>query len=807
MPISIILSALTVNGSIIQPKLSMVIILIFNVLKSQYSYIRTQLGVKELQEFVFTNVYEEALKNEKYEVDLQVFKMILCGVPRSGKTTFWKRFVQLRGFVPDKISPSTTAYESHYMYANEKKSANVNMQTESETHKSEYDKSKSPHLEAKVLLDLHLYDDDVFDLTNEALAIYMNIIKTNESTTVNSAQKSITELNSAKYSDIDDLMETSDNQTDTPSEEQPTSGSVPSSNTSEHPTSVSSITSERDEQSLETTAQEEEEDPISKQINEYFEELSTLLKSGKEIPDIKLVKILCHLIDIGGQRAFLEMLPTVTFGKALYLLFFSYEDFEEQINETVQMSGSSEEVRTGTKYRQLEVIMQSLICVSTTTETTSNNVALLVGTHVDKVKPEYVKHINKIIEDSVRSFLSTLVYAKEDKLVLEVSTESNPEDYKEVIMNLVENRLQCPESQRLPASWYMFSILLRKIRYAGHTVIQHDHCKQIAEKLHIKSKPLETLLSRMHTILGIILYFPEVEELKDIVICDPEAVYKGISMQIFKSYSKQTNPNNYSRFTTSGVFSVNELKEPSKGNQLPLDKLLILLQHTGVIASVKIKSDSDSSIKSAYVIPCILDDAQPADLELTLKEGQACSIVPMRIYFKCGFTPMGGFCYLFTKLITKNIDKGWELLLPKSNETSQSKSNTYWRNKVTFVVHKEFYVTLISTSKYYEIHIVHGNSFQLGKDGHNICNTVWDAVSQVLSSSLNKSLREYETACKCINHQRCKTSDSDDEHVMTFIHNPDDEKFEIKAKCLRDNTSFPVDQRKQSIVVWFKVCR
>ena len=38
-------------------------------------------GIKDLQDYVFKNVYEEALRSDNIEVRLQAFKMILSGVP------------------------------------------------------------------------------------------------------------------------------------------------------------------------------------------------------------------------------------------------------------------------------------------------------------------------------------------------------------------------------------------------------------------------------------------------------------------------------------------------------------------------------------------------------------------------------------------------------------------------------------------------------------------------------------------------------------------------------------------------------
>ena len=800
---------------------------------------QTSSGIKDLQEHVFTNIYEEALKNEK-QISLHVFRMILSGVPRSGKTTFWKRLTKLKGFQPSENSPSTPAFESHMISANENEGSNVNIK-----EITEQEVTTSPHLEAAMLFDLHLYDD-TSDLKNEALTIYRHILNEPKSVTSDSTEQS--EAISESYSDESETPVLMRNQPSLDSTQTKTiskhdeleivdsNASISERASSPIPEKVSTVT----EKSVTTTTSVKGSDPISKEIDEYLEELNALLKSNEKMTDIQLIKAikkLCNLIDVGGQRAFLEMLPTVTIGKALYLLFFSYENFEKEINETVQKRDNPEEVCTGTIYKQMDVIMQSLICVSTTSKTSSDNVALLVGTHVDKVKPQDVDRVNGIICDNVKSFLgSSLVYAEKgqrgkDKLVLEVSIAPNercsnkPEDYQEVIMNLVENRLKCSESEKLPASWYMFSILLRRIQFAGHSVVQYHHCQQIAHKLHIKPKHLQSLLDRMHRILGIVLYFPEVEQLKDIVICDPAAVYKSISELIFNSFDVRTHPLLARRLKKWGVFMVKELKErckEQKGCQLQLDKLLILLQHLGIIAPVDvIKSDSVPSVEPAqqsdidaknlihpeYLIPCILDDAQPADLKVQIQEAQAMSIIPLRIYFSCGFAPMGGFCYLFTKLITNNHNKGWQLLLPDIfDETSQSKNDNYWRNKVTFKVDKKYIVILSSTSEYYEIHIIHSKSekpFQLGREGCYICKKVWDAVIQILSSSLNKSQQKYETACKCINHQMLEGYDG---HVMTFDHNPDDNRPEIGAVCSQDKTSVIVNDTKQSITVWFKVC-
>ena len=736
---------------------------------------------------MYKNVYESALRNEKAEVRLQVFKMILSGVPRSGKTTFWKRLA-MKDFVPSETSTSTGVAESHFL---------------------------SAHMSTEMLLDLHLYSETK-DLTTEALAIYKRILEAAPTQTDSSQSESVVP---------------SESSTTSPEEE---SSSMPSnldSKESDQPQVTNIQTPEEycDSSQYETYTT----DLDTKEIDEYFNELTNFLRKGEKVPtNIPLIKKICHLIDTGGQRAFLELLPTVTVGKALYLLFFSYEHFDSRIHETVQKQGASMEVHTGTFYEQMDIVMQSLICVSSTSSISKDNVALLVGTHVDKVKPQHVEDVNSIVCKKVKPFLTSgLVFADEEKgkMVLEVGVEetercsNRPEDYRKFILDIAENKLSCPESEKLPPSWYMFSIVLRRMKIVGHSVLRYSHCQQIAKKLYIKETQLQSLLSRLHKILGIVMYFPEIHELEDIVICDPSIVYRGISELIFNSFTKRSTVRSL-HLKKWGIFVYQELKEHctsksiNKGCQLLIDQLIIILQHLGIIAPVQFSQpnvnnsstepkDEDHSIRDLdpeFIIPAVLDDARPEDLKLQLRNGEACSIIPLRMYFKCGFSPMGGFCYLFTRLIS---DRKWKLPLEKEQMMTENK--VYWRNKATFIVQayqKKYLVTLVSTKVYYEIHIVHTHSkepFQLRTDGCNICKKVWNDIEAVISNSLNAPLKEYTVACQCTLH-----GSEELEHVMEFESKPHDNEIEIKANCLLDkNRPHPltVDTSEQSIIVWFKV--
>ena len=501
-------------------------------------------------------------------------------------------------------------------------------------------------------------------------------------------------------------------------------------------------------------------------------------------------------------------------------------------------SNPGKEVHTGTVNKQIDVIKKTLICVSSSES--SKNVAMLVGTHVDQVESKDVltkvdKDIDKLVQKFGRKI--TLVAAekggKPENLALKVAKKhtdlcnsaNDPEHHTQAVIDIVNNDImKCQKSEKLPASWYMFIIVLRRLvdppyRYS---VLQKKHCEYIAKKLYIiksdasseeSDQILSSLLSQLQEVFGIVLFFRDIPGLEDIVICDPGFIYESISKSILKAYDDRFHLPLNKKLTNWGIFNYEKLKKDCKfkQDQLKMDKLKLLLEHLGIITQVHIKtpreepiSDHENGAQNSmiihheYLIPCMLDDAMEHDLRVQIQGNQACSIVPLRIYFKCGFAPMGGFCYLFAKLSSENHER-WSLCLPdKSN-------NIYWRNKVSFEVEldcRDYLVTLLSTDEYYEIHVIHLVSrqpFHLQNDGRNICKHVWGAIRTVLEKSPNTSLRAYKVACICTN-----ANQEMDEHVMEFKSKPHENLLNIKAHCKECRGHPPLDMQP-SVMVWFKV--
>ena len=733
-----------------------------------------------------------ALQDTEHKVNPQMFRMVLCGVPRSGKSTFWKR-IAVEGFKPSEESASTGAAESYFISAIGREKQNV--------------------------LNFHSRDGD---LDSEALATYKLILeryKQNKPTPLQEPQTSMNETpvqehrTSEKHSIDADTLKV-DKSLQPAEKNEPDNSPKDDSAYGEIPVALATTV-----QQTEVLLKGQQSDPIIVEINKRFDELNDLLVKSTDLIEILNIKKTCHLQDTGGQRAFLELIPTLSTGKALYVIFFSYKDFEKNISETVQTQGNPEEFHTGIQYDPIDVIMQSLICVSTEF---SDNVALLVGTHVDEVTAKDVSHADEIIHERVKPFLKnrSLVCADEENMILKVAIKENdlcsndPSDYVNVIMDIVDSELKYNESEKLLASWNMLCIMLRRFRSDGYSVLRYSHCQHIAKQLYIPPSMLQGVLARLHTVFGVVLYFPEVKGLEDIVICDPDFVYKSISELIFESFRGFRDVELLKKLKIQGMFKYQDLKKRHEiKRDLELHKLIILLKHLGVIAPIGrsntaqiADSEYDESDNEdihpdqEYVIPCVLKEAKLHELDIELENTHVCSIVPLRIYFDCGYSPMGGFCYLFTKLIS---DKGWELCISDENE---DENNIYWRNKVSFDVEfdsRNYLVTLFSTEKYYQIHILHSKSkqpFQLLQDGHSICKHVWNAIHTTLKKSPNKSLQAYKVACICtVDHSETG------EHVMKFECKPHDNLPEIKACCEKSKACYPPLHMQPSVMVWFKV--
>ena len=502
------------------------------------------------------------------------------------------------------------------------------------------------------------------------------------------------------------------------------------------------------------------------EIKKAFEAFDKVLRTGghEKIKELLDGTILMNMVDTGGHPAFLEMLPALTMGPALYLIFFrlnqelknTYQiQFVSENNENIQLGGSS--------YTVEEVIFQALSSIAyfSYIEPKENmpspsRAAMLVGTHKDRLgcNPETIAHEVKSKDAALKNILKTdfLRYASDDQLMFAIDNMTGEEEELRQVRKRLEDVIKQEfDDFSIPASWLMFSVFLRKM---GKRVMSLSQCHEIGERLDMKDT--NEALWFLHHHVGILMHFSDVEDVKDVVICDPQVVFDSVTDLILNSFElKQVSKAACDKFKKNGQFSFKDIQKIARNNSsdhLPLPELVKLLEHLNIIAPTKPHSSPQSDARhEVFFMPAVLDHATEKELHM---EQRLTDPVPLVVHFKCGFVPVGVFCAMIACLVAQEGTLGWILLEPGDG-------HKLCKNKVTFRINGAYNITLISKPKQYEIHIVRiaDTDRALEEICQHVVETVCDILDQVISkmkyerlvsSHSNQTL--YELGFKCPKH-------------------------------------------------------
>ena len=525
-----------------------------------------------------------------------------------------------------------------------------------------------------------------------------------------------------------------------------------------------------------------------KEIESAFEAFNNALKScaGRQQLKVLLEKtILLNMVDTGGQPAFIEMLPMLTIGPALYLIFLRLDQELKQRYGIQYVSEDNEEVSLGeSSYTLQEVIFQvlsSIACFRSDTSSATglpekqqiashqSQAAMLVGTYKDKLEgsPEEVKskikQIDGALQKDLKEILDTdlfeadrnlLRYASNDQLMFDVDNMTGSEDeVTKIRKRLEEVILQEFNELPIPASWLMFGLFLRRM---GKHTISLSLCEEIGRRLQVND--VREAIWFLHRCIGVLMYYPDVEELKDVVICDPQIVFDSVTELILNTFKfKVVRKVACDKFKKTGQFSFNDIQKLSKNLKsgiLSLPQLVKLLEHRNIIARIssphsfaeesctplskrpKLASNvplrSDESV--VYFMPAVLPSAQESDLNVFHNPVDP---APLLIRFKSGIIPVGVFCASIAGLVAKK-KLGWTLQEPQRSGTQCG--CTLHKNCIAFRVNKysaSYDITLISKPKRYEVHITLLRS-PTGRPSHGICKHVLETVCHTLDHVISK---------------------------------------------------------------------
>ena len=529
--------------------------------------------------------------------------------------------------------------------------------------------------------------------------------------------------------------------------------------------------------------------PELSNIDKVIAEFEHLQTACKLAPNKMKFRMLFNIADIGGQPAFLEMLPSLTIGPALYLVFMKLlQGLTTRYPVAFKCKdGRGSKLCKNYTYTSEEVIftaLSSIACFGNSDEEVEqyvtktgdekriSSLAVLVGTFKDEIKHE--KELNDI-DDQLKKqleltdfFKDGLVYSKSFLPVNNYSAEKNEiKDHRVLLQDILEKKFH---KYNIPTRWLTLSICLKLLaRRERRHEVSFDDCVKLGDRLGMKKDMVRFALQFLHKYIGLVMYFPKNEDLKNVVICDPQVVFSSISELIFDIYDPRNmyiTEAQHDHFVKTGCFSPQDIKtmdEKTKSTKklLSVDTLVKLLVHLNIIAVIPsgdslLAQEDEADIakrKKYYFLPAVL---QTADLALLANEENVDQLPePLCIRFRTGYLPLGFVCALSANLIAE----GSNLKLIPFDDGNQQVT---YKNKMKFRFQGKFDIAVISGHRYCEFRVSRLSGTTEFWDNEccpRIKTIIIEATDRVIQSlkhgSLYKPLKEltYELAFKCPKHR------------------------------------------------------
>ena len=477
-----------------------------------------------------------------------------------------------------------------------------------------------------------------------------------------------------------------------------------------------------------------------KNLWKYKAKFQKVVGQNKSVP--------LQVIDTGGQPEFHEMLPALITGPAINLLVFKLtESLNDGYNITYRLpSGNSKPYKTSLTHE--EMIFRSLSSIACLTYSTigwnigeelvkdkSDSAAFLIGTHRDLVDQEKVTTINKDLSDKLKSsdelYGTNLVqsYSRDQVIfaVDNINDKDEIEHLQKALNRVIDKRFH---EVTVPTSWYVFSMKLRKRKAA---VLSKTLCIKIANECGVPKESFMSALWYLHHRVGVLMHFPEVEGLRDIVIIQIQVIFDRITKLITHqfTFSELGHAAAITDFSDRGIFTEETLVKLAtrKGDPLTPTRVVSLLQCLHIVAHLNIKGKR-KRLEKSYFMPCalrpfILGTAPSAHVVSDL-----CA-PPLLVWFECGYTPVGVFCCLVVYLLEITNGPNWSLV-----------GQRHYRNKIKFSVGQNFdEVSLIAYPTYIEVRVERRH--HIPEPLAQLCST----ILATLDSAIETVIRSLHYSC------------------------------------------------------------
>ena len=550
-------------------------------------------------------------------------------------------------------------------------------------------------------------------------------------------------------------------------------------------------------------------------IVELFKKASAQPKFAENMQHF--FKAYLRIEDTGGQPELMDMLPALTISPGLYLLFFNLEwNLKKEFKVYYQLSPGKATTSEESKITLEEMLLSTLSSISCSCAPanslkgeeannsgmldileSSKSVAYLVGTHKDKVSEEKISQLDKDLQCIIKGtdfFEKDLVqFCSEGKLIVAMNNMDGGVEEVETIKKMLNQAMERHfKPLSIPAVWLLLNLCLRmnKDRTASMKSVL-----ELSGQFNMSEYETKVALWFLHHHAGVMMYFPNVSLLEDLVILDSQVVYDSVTLLILSAMNFDNIGQACSdKFRETGQFVLKNLvaamDRVSGGDIIPPKKLIALLKFLHIVAPISGDHHTCSSAEKqdvVYLMPCVLRTASIYQLDAIFSDPRRpLQVAPLMIRYKCGFVPLGVFPALIATLIHRTSFRIVE------DEVMKNKVQFRWGPLQTLV-------SLLSYPKYYAVvvselpvvaHEIHEECVALREEAK-------EALEQVGCHMNYGNFVDYQFAFECPSHPGR-------DHLC--IIEGQSEKPQIMSCYHNKKKTRPLKMESEHIVWFYKVC-
>ena len=457
--------------------------------------------------------------------------------------------------------------------------------------------------------------------------------------------------------------------------------------------------------------------------------IAELFKKASEQPEFleemqHHFRAFLRMEDTGGQPELMDMLPALTNGPGLYLVFFNLmwnlkKEFKVFYQHSSGKTTTPEESKI-TLEEMLLSILSSISCSSASADLlrdedakssdvreileSSKSVAYLVGTHKDKVTEEHICQLDKDLQRIIRGtdfFEKGLVkFCSEGKLIVAMDNMKGGVEEVKAIREMLDTAMERHfKPLRIPAVWLLFNLCLSQ---TNKRTASMRSVLELSRQFNMSAEETKVALWFLHHHAGVMMYFPNVPLLQDLVILDTQVVYDSVTFLILRAMSFDNVGQACSeKFRETGQFVLKDLvaatSQASGGDLIPPEKLMALLEFLHIVAPIVRVQGSRSATEeqeAVYLMPCVLRIASKDKLDVIYSDqSRPQCVAPLMVRYKCGFVPLGIFPALIASLIS---NESFSLVRRGMMKNKVQFRYQPLKTLVSFLCYPRFYAIVVS---------------------------------------------------------------------------------------------------------------